>query len=82
MEEITVKAEFLFELKSKKDWINKVPGLIPPKIRGGESKIWVDKNGFVYECGADFLASEELQTYPCKVYRLVNVGSQLNKNKN
>lgn len=79
--DITVKGEFLFELKSKSDWVNKVPRILPNKIRAGESWIWVDKNGNVFERGADFSSAEELQTYPCKVYRLQSISS-INKIKN
>ncbi len=46
---------------------------ITKKIRGGETWIWVDKNGDVFECGLDFKIAEEKATYPCKVYRLSNV---------
>ncbi|MFA5243677.1 MAG: hypothetical protein WC380_00115 [Pedobacter sp.] len=73
MEKITVNAEFLFELKSKQDWVNKVPNILPEKIRGGETWIWLDKNGDVFERGLDFMAAETLNTYPCKVYRTINV---------
>lgn len=75
MEKIMVNAEFLFELSSKQQWINRVPGILPDKIRGGEQWIWLDKNGNVFECGADFSAAEEKATYPCKVYRVQNVAS-------
>lgn len=73
IENITVKGEFLFELKSKQQWINRVPNILPEKTRGGEQWIWVDKNGNVFECGADFMDAEENETYPCKVYRLQSV---------
>lgn len=79
MEEITVKAKFLFELKSKQDWINKCPRIIPEKTRSSESRIWIDKNGNVFEIGSDFMAAEKLNTYPCKVYSLISVSENLNK---
>lgn len=72
-EKITVNGEFLFELKSKQDWINKVPRILPEKTRSGEQWIWIDKNGNVFERGLDFEAAQRLDTYPCKVYRLQNV---------
>lgn len=78
MEKITVNATFLFELSSKQDWVNRVPNIIPEKTRLAESLIWVDKNGDVFECGRDFMAAEEKQTYPCKVYRLNNVANGAN----
>ena len=73
MEKITVNGELLFILFSKQDWINRVPRILPAKIRGGEQWLWVDKNGNVFECGADFEAAKKAETYPCKVYRLQNV---------
>lgn len=73
MEKITVNGELLFELESKQAWINRVPRILPPKTRRGEQWIWVDKNGNIFECGADFMAADKDQTYPCKVYRLQNV---------
>lgn len=73
METIKVKGELLFILSSKQDWVNRVPRILPEKIRGGETWIWIDKNGNVFECGADFMAAEEMNTYPCRVYRLANV---------
>lgn len=77
-ENITVKGELLFVLKSKLDWVNKVPSILPAKTRGGEQWIWVDRNGNVFEKGIDFEIAETLQTYPCKVYRLCNVASEIN----
>ena len=73
MQTIKVKGELLFELASKQQWINRVPDILPKKIRGGEQWIWVDKNGNVFESGQDFAAAEKHDTYPCKVYRLINV---------
>ena len=75
MEKITVNAEFLFELSSKQDWVNRVPRILPKKTRGAEQWIWIDINGNVFECGADFSAAEKQETYPCKVYRLASVVS-------
>lgn len=73
MERITVNAEFLFELKDKRQWVNRVPSILPPKTRGGEQWLWVDKDGNVFECGVDFSAAEKALTYPCKVYRCQSV---------
>lgn len=75
MEKITVNGELLFELESKQAWINRVPGILPNKTRGAERWLWIDKNGNVFECGADFMAAEKIESYPCKVYRLQNVAS-------
>jgi hypothetical protein len=73
--QIKVNAEFLFELQSKQHWVNVVPKILPEKSRNGEQWIWVDINGNVFECGADFSAAELHSTYPCKVYRLQSVSS-------
>jgi hypothetical protein len=74
--EVTVKAEFLFELKSMTQWVTKVPDILPEKIRAGETWIWVDKDGYVFEKGADFMKAEDINSYPCKVYRTINVDSR------
>jgi hypothetical protein len=73
MEKIEINGELLFELSSKKDWIRRFPNILTQKKRTGETLIWVDKNGNVFERGADFMHAEDLQTYPCKVYRLNSV---------
>jgi hypothetical protein len=73
MQKIEVNGELLFELESKQDWVNRVPRILPNKTRRAEQWIWVDKNGNVFECGADFMAAEKSKTYPCKVYLLQNV---------
>ena len=75
MEEVKVNAEFLFELSSKQDWINRVPRILPEKIRAGEKWLWIDKNGNSLEGGVDFYAAEEQNSFPCKVYRVQNVAS-------
>jgi len=76
-EVIEVRAELLFELSSEQDWVKRVPRILPKKIRAGETWIWVDKNGDVFECGSDFMAATKLGTYPCKVFRLSNVAGTL-----
>lgn len=73
MASIVLNAELLFELKSKQDWINRVPKILPNKIRGNEVWVWADKNGNVFECGLDFSEAEKHDTYPCKVFRLCSV---------
>ena len=75
MEKITVNGEFLFELVSKQDWVNKIPRILPERTRAGETLLWIDKNGNVFEIGSDFAAAEKQDSYPCKVYRLKNVAS-------
>ncbi len=75
IETISIKAEFVVELRSKREWVNRIPYILPQKTRPGEELIWVDANGCVFESGADFEAAEKLGTYPCKVYRPVSVSS-------
>jgi len=81
MESITVKGEFLFELRSKNDWVVSVPDILPQKTRGAEQWIWIDKNGNNFESGLDCKVAEQETTYPCKVYRLqsVSAAQQINK---
>lgn len=67
MEKITVNAVFVIELKSKQDWVNKLPQSLPTLARG-EEFIFIDSNGNFLTMGADFSAAEEIKTYPVKVY--------------
>lgn len=71
--EIKVKAELLFTLESKQDWIRRVPECMPKKTRPAEKWVWLDKNGNNFEIGLDFNAAEKAETYPCNVYRLISV---------
>ena len=73
MKTIKVKGELLFTLDSKSAWVHRVPAILPDKIRAGETWVWVDRNGNVFENGLDFKIAESKDTYPCKVYRLQNV---------
>jgi hypothetical protein len=82
MEKIIINAELLFELESKQAWINRVPQILPDKTRLGETWIWIDANGNVLECGADFSAAENGCSYPVKCYRPCSVSEELNKAKN
>lgn len=75
IEKVTINAEYLFTINSKREWVNRVPYILPEKTRAGEELIWVDKNGNVFELGLDFEAAEEMESYPCKVYRPVSVSS-------
>lgn len=70
---IEVKAEFLFELKSKQDWINKVPKILPPKKYHDVEFLWLDKDGYELIIGVDFSAAEVRNSYPVKVYRKIPV---------
>jgi hypothetical protein len=73
MEKVTVNGELLFELTSMEDWKNRVPGILPRKLKHGETWLWVDKNGCIFQCRADFKAAEKQASYPCRVYRIKNV---------
>ena len=73
MEQVKVNGELIIELKSKQDWINRCPRHLPEKRRMSEQWVWVDIRGFVFHIGADFAIAEELNTYPCKVYRLISL---------
>lgn len=75
METIQVKGELLFVLNNKREWVNRVPEILPEKTRAGEQWLWVDKNGNNFEIGKDFAMAEKLDTYPCKVYRLCSVST-------
>lgn len=75
METIKVNGEFLFELANKQQWINRVPEILPEKIRPSEKLLWVDKNNNTFELGKDFEAADANFTFPCKVYRLCSVSA-------
>lgn len=75
MEKITLNAELLLTLNSKEEWIRRVPNALPKKNRYNEQFLWIDKNGNVLECGADFSAAEEQASYPVNVYRTQPVSS-------
>jgi len=81
MIKIEVNRDLLFELENKNQWIHRVPQCFPDKTRTGEIWIWVDKNGNVFERGADFTAAEAAETFPCKVYRLQSVAESILKPK-
>ncbi|MFA6400908.1 MAG: hypothetical protein WCX31_04675 [Salinivirgaceae bacterium] len=71
MEKISVNAEFLFKLSSKKEWINRVPDILPEKTTKAEEWIWIDKNGNSMIIGEDFQAAQDMDSYPVKVYRKI-----------
>lgn len=74
IENITVKAEFLLQLESKQDWINKIPKRLPKKKFETELFLWIDKNGNQFERGLDFQIAEE-QNLPCRIYRVQTISS-------
>lgn len=70
---VVVQVEKLMELKSKQDWINKIPRHLPEKKHHNEQFLWLDKNGNVLINGGDFMAAEKLDTYPVSIYRTIKV---------
>ncbi len=70
VETIQVQGELLFELRSRQDWINKVPGILPKRKIQGEVWLWVDINGNSFHRGEDFTFADKHNTFPCKVYRI------------
>lgn len=73
MEKLTINATPVLTINSKQDWINKVPNRLPVKTRGAERFLFVDKHGNVFETGLDFQIAEEINSYPCIVYKLMSV---------
>jgi hypothetical protein len=81
MEKIELNAEFLFELQSKKEWINRVPECLPEKTTKAEEWIWIDKNGNSVIIGEDFAAAEKTESFPVKLYRKIRTAEMLQKNQ-
>ena len=69
----SIRAEYLFEFKSKQECINKAQIWFAPYSSKAEKIICLDKGGNVLTTGKDFADAEIIQTYPVKVYRLVRV---------
>ena len=72
VETITVNAEFICELVSKRDWVNNIPDLLPKKAPG-DYFIFRANNGNVFTSGLDFQIAEEKNLYPCRVYRPISI---------
>lgn len=72
MEKITCNAELILILKSKQDWINKIPNYLPKK-RTAEIRIFLDANDNCLSIGEDFQVAEEINSYPVRVYSLQRV---------
>ena len=70
--EVAVKSEFVVELESKDDWVNKIPRWLPEK-KEAESFLFIDKNGNIAAMGKDFMVAEDKATYPIKVYKPIRV---------
>lgn len=66
MEAILVNAEFLFQLNSKQEWVNRVPNILPEKTTKAEEWIWIDTNGNYMAIGEDFEAARNMDSYPVR----------------
>ena len=69
---IQVNAYLVFEIKSKRHWINSFPGALP-KIPMVEKFISIDKNGNSANVGSDFMEAETQDSYPIKIYLLERI---------
>lgn len=77
MEKVTLNVEFLFSLNSKREWINRVPAILPSKKNQSEAWVWIDSNGNTLAIGEDFAAAEKMNSYPVNVYRKIRVAEAL-----
>src|SRR5665647_25675 len=77
MEKVTLNVEFLFALNSQREWINRVPAMLPAKNHPAEEWIWIDTNGNSMAIGEDFAAAEKMESYPVKVYSKIRVAEAL-----
>ena len=65
--------EFLLELNSWEEWVNRIPRELPKEKYYKEQFIWIDQKGNFLALGEDFALAEELETYPVKIYRKIRV---------
>jgi hypothetical protein len=70
--EIKINATLVFEIESKRHWINAFPGALP-KLPMVEKLIWIDAKGNSATCGQDFMIAEKMDSYPIKIYLLQRV---------
>jgi len=77
MEKVILNVEFLFALNSKREWINRVPAILPAKKDQAEAWVWIDVNGNTLAIGEDFAAAEKMESYPVKVYRKIRVAEAI-----
>ena len=70
MEKVTFNGELVLTIESHNDWIRKCPRHLPEKRFYNEHFMWIDANGNCLAMGGDFMAAEEMQSYPVKVYRM------------
>lgn len=76
MQKIECNGELILTINSKADWIKKVPNHLPEKRRA-EQRLWLDKYGNCLTIGEDFMAAEDIDTYPVNVYSLQRVAETL-----
>ena len=67
--EIKINGILVYEIESKKHWINSFPGALP-KLPNVEKLLWVDNKGNVATVGEDFSIAEDFERYPIKIYWL------------
>lgn len=83
MEEITIKAEYLFEFTHFQNWVNTAKSRFEMHGLSGkdgmEKTVCIDVNGNAVTCGYDFAIVEKKETFPVKVYRLVRAGEGFDK---
>lgn len=76
-----INAELIIILTSKNDWINRIPRCLPEKQYYKEEFLFIDSNGNKMTNGGDFMAAEEMKTYPVKVYRFVIASQEFERSK-
>lgn len=69
MEQLIIKAEFLFEFKNMSQWVNNASTWFKP-YRHGFAHVCLDKNGDVCYIGEDFMNAEKNNLFPVRVYAL------------
>lgn len=72
MQKIQCKGELILILKSKNDWLKKVPNHLPEKRRA-EQRLFLDKYDNCLTIGEDFMVAEDIDSFPVKVYSLQRV---------
>lgn len=78
MKKISVNVEFIYELKTKQDWINKVPSVLPNKAPG-ENFLFIDAADNVLVTGEDFAVAENEALYPVKIYLPIRTKDYMQK---
>lgn len=68
-----VRGEFIIQLDTKQDWINKMPNRLPPKMFHKDKFMFIDKHGYELVIGLDFEIAKQIDSYPVRVYRKIPV---------